>query len=162
MNNISTINIQKLITDSTSNLFETMLSMKLEMPMENQLLEEINYNFIGWVNFDGEFISGLFEVGLTEEFGRLITARMFDQAPSEIKSTQEILDVLKEISNIIGGNLKSRLCDLGIICKISPPSVVDSKVYKLNALDWIRAESYVFRFEEHNFFVRSYFKEGSR
>ena len=158
MNNINSINIKKIITDSTSNLFSTMLFMNLEMPEVNQLVDVTDYQFIGWVDLDGEFMNGLLEIGLTEEFGRIMAARMLDQSPADIKSTEEILEVLKEVSNIIGGNLKSRLCDVGFLCKISPPSVINSNVYQLNSQDWIRSESYVFQYEEHHFFIRGFFK----
>lgn len=156
MNNINLINIKKVITDSTSNLFTTMLSMNLEVADDTQLVNETDYQFTGYVNLTGELINGLIEIGITEDFGRIMTARMLDQSVDDIKSTQEVLEVLQEVCNIIGGNLKSRLCDTGFICKISPPLAVDSRAYKLDSQDWIRSESYVFQYEKHHFFIRSH------
>lgn len=158
MNNANTINIQKIITDSTLNMFSTMLSMDLEAPNDQTCVEPHEFEFMGLVDLDGELISGLIVIGLTEEFGRIITARMLDQSISDIQSTQEILDVSKEVCNIISGNLKSRLCDMGFTCRINPPSVVESKDYKLNSDEWMYSICHMFHFEEHQFFVRSYFK----
>ncbi|WP_162262308.1 chemotaxis protein CheX [Legionella worsleiensis] len=158
MNNTNTINIQKIITDSTLNMFSTMLSMNLETPNEPACVEHHEFQFMGLVDLDGELISGLIVIGLTEEFGRIITARMLDQSVSEIQSTQEIMDVSKEVCNIISGNLKSRLCDMGFSCRITPPSVIQSKDYNLNSDDWMYSVCHLFHFEEHQFYVRSFFK----
>ncbi len=156
MNNINSIDIKKIITDSTSNLFATMLSMNLEESVENQLVHETDKHFTGCVSFNGALVNGLLEICITEEFGRIIAARMLDLSPADIKTTQEVLDVLLEICNIIGGNLKSRLCDAGFLCRISTPSVVDNTIFKPSSQNWVLSESYMFQYEEHCFFIRGY------
>jgi chemotaxis protein CheX len=39
-------------------------------------------------------------------------------------SDQDISDVVAELTNMITGNLKSQLCDMGFNCSLSIPSVV--------------------------------------
>lgn len=48
-------------------------------------------------------------------------------------SDQEVSDVVAELTNMITGNLKSQLCDMGFNCSLSIPSVVSGDDIQVSA-----------------------------
>jgi chemotaxis protein CheX len=48
-------------------------------------------------------------------------------------SDQDVSDVIAELTNMITGNLKSQLCDLGYNCSLSIPSVVKGEDIRVSA-----------------------------
>ena len=48
-------------------------------------------------------------------------------------SDQDVSDVIAELTNMITGNLKSQLCDLGYNCSLSIPSVVKGDDIRVSA-----------------------------
>lgn len=160
-NEILALDLKPVIFEATRGFFSTMLSIALPPPDEISQDENKEHHYVGCVYIIGDVFSGLFEISLTEEFGRLMAANMLGLSIDDIKSNQDVLDVLQEAANIIGGNLKSRLCDNDFKCKISPPSVFDSNAYKINSKEWLRSDSFQFQYEEHTFYVKAYMKPES-
>ena len=54
-------------------------------------------------------------------------------------------DVIGELSNMVVGNFKSNLCDAGLTCKLRPPAISRTDVFKLRATDADLAERTGFR-----------------
>lgn len=153
------IELRETIFDATNQFFSTMLSMSLP-PLEK--IEERRHDeaphFVGCVYFIGDLFSGLLEISLTEPFGQLMAANMLGLSLDDVDSTQDVLDIVQEATNIIGGNLKSKLCDNEFLCKMSPPSVFDSKAYNVNSREWVETNNYKFQYEDHTFFINVYLK----
>jgi flagellar motor switch protein FliN/FliY len=53
----------------------------------------------------------------------------------EIKSTEEIKDVIGELANIVAGNLKTEFLDAGLTCVISTPSITSGSDFKIDPVD---------------------------
>jgi len=51
--------------------------------------------------------------------------------------------VIGELSNMIGGDLKSRLCDAGLPCQLSIPSITSGSDFKIESRGWVRSERFV-------------------
>lgn len=158
MNNFNSIKLQEMIADSVSSLFAGMMAMQLDQPQQSQSIAPSSFNLVAWVSFQGEAIDGMVEIGVTETFGSIMTSRMLGKNNDDMNTDQEIREVLQEASNIIGGAIKSKLCDLGLVCKMSPPLVVDSMKYQPGISSWSFAEGCLFKYEGHTFFVRGFIK----
>jgi flagellar motor switch protein FliN len=104
------------------------------------------------VNFAGNII-GLINFQVSANLSRVMMAKMLDLEPEEIEDEDEIKDLLAEISNIIGGNLKSALNDAGHPCVISPPSLTYGADFSIKSLNMDRFERYVFNYQEEFIFV---------
>ena len=101
---------------------------------------------------------GNINIQVNEDYARIMTAAMLDMALDEIEDEEEIYDVIGEMSNMVGGDLKSRFCDAGYLCELSIPSVTSGNHYKVESKNWERHESLAFRCRQHTGRVDVYIK----
>jgi CheY-specific phosphatase CheX len=62
-------------------------------------------------------------------------------------------DVIGELCNIISGNFKSKLCDAGLNCKLSPPRIARTAKFKLRVVYGGISERHAFHAKELDFFI---------
>jgi flagellar motor switch protein FliN/FliY len=152
MSNIENFDIRTQVIDSVVETFDTMVSMKIEVSdSEPQDTAGVS-RMVTAVNFAGN-ITGLINFQVSSDLSRLMMANMLDLEPDEVEDEDEIKDLLAEISNIIGGNLKSALNDAGHPCVISPPSLTYGADFSIKSLSMDRFEHYVFTYQEEFIFV---------
>ena len=146
------INVKAKITSSVTEIFKTMLSMDVE-PVEKVSKESVEgLRNVGSVHFAGD-ITGIINFQVTNELARLMTASMLGMEVEELDGQEEINDLIVEISNIIGGNLKSSYLDIGIICELSTPSITKGNDFIIESFDMGSYERFAFKSIEHDIFV---------
>ena len=69
--------------------------------------------------------------------------------PEEVEDDAETKDLLAEISNIVGGNLKSALSDGGHPCVLSTPSIIYGADFTTKSLEMERFERFAFKHQQH-------------
>lgn len=134
-------------------LFDMMLSMKLDLSGSESVQDIEGVRTLGMINFAGE-VMGSLNLQLSHTFARIITSKMIDKPLEEVKEEEEIKDVIGELCNIVAGNLKSGFCDSGLKCEISPPSITVGDDFRIETLNMARYEQFVFKFYEHDIFVQ--------
>ncbi len=156
---INTFDIQTCIETSMKDVFETMLSMKLE-PTTKVTRESLNsIQFAGSVSLVGD-IMGRVGIQISDVFAKIMTASMLGMELEEIEDEEEALDVIREVTNMVGGNLKSGFCDSGLSCKLSVPTITTGTNFKIEPVKYSRSERFAFRFEEHIIFAEIFIKKG--
>ncbi len=65
-------------------------------------------------------VAGIVYANFPEPLAKVVAEKTLGAVPSD----QDIVDVVAELTNMITGNLKSRLCDMGYNCTLSIPTVV--------------------------------------
>lgn len=146
------INVKTKITNSVTDVFETMLSMDVK-PVEKVSKESVEgVRNVGSVNFAGD-ITGIINFQVSDEFARLMTASMLGMEVEELQGQEEINDFIAEISNIIGGNLKTSYLDIGIICDLSTPSITKGNDFIIESFNMTTYERFAFKSNEHDIFV---------
>ncbi len=143
-----TFDVKKSVSDSVVDLFDTMLDMVIEPMAADEIPEMAGRRMIGTLGFAGEVI-GSISLEVTQAAGRAMTAAMLGMAPEEIEDEEEIRDVIREACNIIGGNLKSGLQDVGLTCAITTPSITHGDSFEMETLNMDRYDRFGFRFGEH-------------
>ncbi|WDN87280.1 hypothetical protein BuS5_00248 [Desulfosarcina sp. BuS5] len=154
---LSSIDIQKFGTmdiisstgDKVIEFFDAMLSMDLELTDTADQEPADTPKHVGTVNFAGD-VNGSINVKVSEKFAHVITANMLGISVDKIENEGDIKDVIGEMANIIGGNLKTAFCDSGLECVISPPSITAGKNFKISVLNMDRYERFTFKFEHHD------------
>jgi len=144
---IKKFDIATCVTDSLIDVFDMMLSFKLEFS-EDQKADISGERIVGAVSLGGR-VMGCVTIQVDGDFSRQMTASMLDVTPAEIKGEDDIRDVISEICNIVGGNLKSTFCDAGLICELSPPAFTLGNDFKIESLNTDRHERYVFNYQDH-------------
>ncbi|MCK5672264.1 MAG: chemotaxis protein CheX [Spirochaetales bacterium] len=115
--------LQDMLRDNTKKVFSTMLSLELMEIEENPDIIDTDEHWLEGSLFFGGSILGDFRIQLREGYSKKIASVMLGIDTIDIKSENEVQDVIKEIANMIGGNLRTQLSASGIQCDISPPKV---------------------------------------
>jgi len=163
MNKINTLDLKSLVSNTINEVFDTMLSMEIELFDADSEVAGDGSRIVGSVSFAGE-VMGSISIYVSGEFGRVMTAAMLGMELEEIESDEEVYDVIGELSNMVGGSLKSRFCDYGLPCELSIPSITTGSDFKIKSKNWSRYEGFAFRAFRHQQyvgFVEVYIKAGS-
>ncbi len=152
MSNIENFDIRTHVIDSIVETFDTMVSMKIDVSDSEPPDTAGVSRLVAAVNFAGHVI-GLINIQVSSDLARLMMANMLDLEPEEIEDESEIKDLLAEITNIVGGNLKSALNDAGYPCVMSTPSLTYGADFSIKSLSMDRFERYVFSYQEELVFV---------
>ena len=146
------VDIKTKVTDSVVDVFDTMLSLPVEVVEEDTFERPEAGRLVGAVNFAGK-VEGLFTIDVSDTFSRRMAAAMLGVEVDEIGHDDEIKDLIGEISNIVGGNLKSALTDAGFDCSISTPSITLGNHFTIESLNMDRFQRFVFGHEDHRVYV---------
>ena len=152
MSDIENFDIRTHVIDSIVETFDTMVSMEIEFSDSAPPATAGVSRMVAAVNFAGN-VTGLINIQVSSDLSRLMMANMLDLEPEEVDDEGEIKDMLAEISNIVGGNLKSALNDAGYPCVISTPSLTIGADFSIKSLSMERFERYVFSYQEELIFV---------
>ncbi len=152
MPDIDSINLKEHITSAAVEVFRTMLSMEIEPSVRSIGTVSDKNRIVGAVGFAGEVLGNV-SIQTDREFSRMITAVILGRPDGSSVSSEEVNDVIGELSSMIGGNLKSRICDAGLMCELSFPSVTTGDDFTIEHMRWERHEQFIFRYEQHQTFV---------
>ena len=149
---IENFDIRSHVVDSIVETFDTMVSMELKVSNSEPPDTTGVSRMVAAVNFAGHVI-GLINIQVTSELSRQMMANMQEIEPEEVENEAEIKDMLAEITNIVGGNLKSALNDAGYTCVISTPSLTYGADFSIKSLSMERFERFVFSYQQESIIV---------
>jgi flagellar motor switch protein FliN len=143
MERVAGVDIKTAIINSVIDVFYTMLDMEVEAIQEvpGSFTEEMRT--VGSVTFAGE-VDGMFNIQVNDDFGKEMTAAMLGMEIDEVESIEEVYDVIREVSNIIGGNLKSNFVDAGLSCVLSTPSITNGRDFRVSPTNVIKPARFLF------------------
>jgi len=158
MSGIDTIDIKTTVSKSVIDVFDTMLSLEAKISEAGAETLESN-RFMGTVKFAGEVV-GIVTIQISYDFARFMTASMQGIEPEEVEGDEEIKDLLAELSNIVGGKLKSTYTDIGLYCELTTPSITTGSDFTMQSLNMDKYEKLVFLCQEHPIIVEVVVKQG--
>jgi chemotaxis protein CheX len=116
--------IEELTRRAVPEVFRGMASMELSPePIPPSLPLDPDGQIIGSVGFTGE-ATGIIYLYAGVGFAKVITSRMLGIETAEVDPGDMVNDAIGELSNMVVGYVKSRLCDTGLHCTLTIPSVV--------------------------------------
>ena len=154
---LATFDLPTFLRGATQDVFDTMLSMQLTEQDSHTLAD--SSRIVGSVSLAGS-VSGTVNVHVSDAFANQITANMLGMELDEIDSDEEVHDVIGELSNMIGGDLKSRLCDAGFVCELSIPSITSGKDFTIESKGWAVKEIVCFQYQDHIALIEAFIKNG--
>jgi chemotaxis protein CheX len=160
MSGINSLELKDFITNAVSNVFDTMLSMEVESVEAGQTENYNGGHIVGTVGFAGKVLGNL-NLHVGEEFAIQMTAAMLGMETDELDGDEEVHDVIGEVCNMIAGDLKSRLCDAGLTCELSIPSITTGKEFRIESQGWDRSERFGFSNKKHTARVDVFMKSGN-
>jgi CheY-specific phosphatase CheX len=157
MTDINKLDLKGFCTNSTKGVFHTMLSMEVSVAETNLSMELSGSKVVGCVGFAGDAIGSIC-VHVSKQFARVMTAAMLGMEVDEVEDDEEINDVIGEVSNMVGGDMKSKLCDAGFPCVLSIPNVTSGSDFKIESKGWMRHEKIAFQHQEQISLVEVFIK----
>ena len=115
--------VDELTRDAVKAVFQSMLSMEVNPEAPSPLEPDPAGQIIGSVGFIGE-ATGIIYLYASASFARVITSRMLGIAEEEVDEGDMVTDAIGELCNMVVGYVKSRLCNDGLECTLTIPSVV--------------------------------------
>lgn len=143
MERIASVDIQTAIVNSVTDVFYTLLDMEVASIQQVPESFTTEMRTVGSVTVAGE-VDGMFNIQVNDDFGREMTAAMLGMEVAEVESDEALYDVIREVSNIIGGNLKSNFVDAGLSCVVSTPSVTNGRDFKVSPTHVIKPTRFLF------------------
>ncbi|MBI4024057.1 MAG: chemotaxis protein CheX [Verrucomicrobia bacterium] len=135
--------LRNFLTKAVTDVFGTMVSMKVELLDSNTTANLEGERLVGSVGFAGR-ATGAVYIHVTEAFARQMTGAMLGMKPDEVKNMADVQDAVGEVSNMIGGNLKSHLADNGLSCVLSIPSITRGSDFRIEAVGAAQQQRLVF------------------
>ena len=162
MSDLNAINLKEIVSEATTDVFSVMLSMDLEV-IDDELSESSTQNtessIVGSIDFTGN-VMGSFKIFTTKDFAFLIASNMLLMEQDELSLEEDVYDVVGEISNMIGGNLKTFLSNNGFSCNMTVPSIVSGSDFRTQVMGYNRMETYHFGYENNIMTVKIFIKNG--
>ena len=149
--------LKSVALQATLEVFDTMLAM------EAQEIEQVPEGFfngskiVGSVSFTGQ-IMGCSRICVNHDFAQEMTCAMLGMEPEEIEGDEEVHDVIGEVSNMIGGGVKSHLCDMGLPCELSIPNITSGSDFTIETRQWAWHERCYFSCMQHLAMVELFLK----
>ncbi len=149
---VNAIDIKAQVAESIIDVFDTMFSATLK-PADSVTSESLEgIRNVGSVSLAGD-VTGMVSIHVSEAFARQLAAEMLGMEAGEIESDEEVRDMLGEVGNIVGGNIKSSFTDAGLSCVLSTPSFTTGTDFKIEALNMAKYERFAFKCDENIVFV---------
>lgn len=141
---IDALDLNTRVSEAVIDVFDTMLSLKLEPDdaVSEQSLEGMRT--VSSVSIAGD-ANGIIRIHAGDSFSREMAAKMLGREVEEAENDETIRDMLGEMGNIVGGNLKSVFTDAGILCALSTPSFTTGSDFKIEAHNMENFEQLAFR-----------------
>jgi flagellar motor switch protein FliN len=152
MSQIANFDIRGCITEALTDTFRTMLSREIEPAETDPPADDGGHRMAGTLNFAGA-VNGIFNIQVGLALGRELAAGMREPEPEAAAPTAEVRDLLAEITNIVGGSLKSALTSAGYPCILSTPSITCGTDFSIRCLGMEHFERFVFRLSAHALIV---------
>lgn len=125
--------LEEIINLAITEVFKTMLGSEVEARPPDPGWLNGESHVAGCVGFIGT-ITGVVYIYLSEPFSRTVTAQMVGIDVDEVDSDEMVNDAMGEISNMVVGQLKAKLCDRGISCVLTIPSIVRGSHFSIETI----------------------------
>ncbi|MBI5690218.1 MAG: chemotaxis protein CheX [Verrucomicrobia bacterium] len=150
--------IRSYINRAVGDVFKTMLGREPSAvrhgssPNDPALptIEAHRPQVVGTVGFVGE-INGLIYLHLDLAFARICTCHMLGMTDAELDEAGDdvINDAIGELTNMTVGIFKNGLCDVGLPCKLTIPSIVRGSNFVIEPISAATRHIYYFQCENH-------------
>ncbi len=150
--------IREFAETALQSVFETMLSIELAPIPAATLEKKAEDQIVSSVGFNG-IVIGSVSLHTHLPFARLLTSRMLGIPDAEIEG-EMINDALGELSNMVAGYVKSRLCDRGCACVLTIPSIVRGADLHVQTPPQVISRVLGFQFESYQLRVSVFVKEA--
>jgi chemotaxis protein CheX len=140
--------IVELTSKAVPEVFQVMLSMDLNTVDPAVTPLDPAGEIVGSVGFTGE-ATGIVCLYASLNFAKTIASRMLGIEIAQVEGDEMVNDAFGELSNMVVGHVKSRLCDAGLPCTLTIPSIVRGENVRVEGSSQVGRRIIGFRNCEH-------------
>jgi chemotaxis protein CheX len=115
--------VSGLLKSGVREVFSTMVNMPTRPVAQMDFRTDGGKLVAGSVGLVGD-VNGVVYIYVTASFAQTLASRMLGLPEDQLEGDGLVNDVIGELTNMIVGSVKSRLCDSGSLCVLTIPSVV--------------------------------------
>jgi chemotaxis protein CheX len=115
--------LDSLLRSAAQEVFTTMLSFKVDFEPSTAIADNGKAQVAGSIGFTGKF-NGVVYMLTSASLARQFTSNLLGLSDHEIEGDEMVNDAIGELTNMLSGYMKSRLCDKGFSCVMSIPTVL--------------------------------------
>jgi chemotaxis protein CheX len=145
------------IDRDVKHVFDTLLSIRLKLSVQPAGVCATEDWMVASVRITGRVLAVL-NLWVSRDFAREMAVGLMGIDPSDPESKADIHDVIGVICSMIGGTLKSRLCDAGCVCGMSIPTIGAGDNFQYVGNQWEREERWSFCNCRHSVLVELFTK----
>ena len=150
-------NITEYMTRRVAEVFDTMLSLKAILATKAKGLQ-FGERVTGSAGFVGEKVTGATYLHLSLPLANQITVAMVKLAPNETPDDSAVNDAVGEVTNMLTGGLRSWICDAGIKCVASTPTIIRGTGFSVEPMVGVQRERLFFDCGDDRFAVEIHIK----
>lgn len=150
--------IQALAQDTVREVFQTMLSMSMTPHPPLPLPPDPQGQIVSSVGFIGQ-VTGAIYLYTRISFAKVMTSRMLGIEEDEVDTGEMINDALGELTNMVVGGVKSHLCDRGLSCTLTIPSIVRGQQLSVEKSSQVATRLIGFAYGNHHLLAEIFVKE---
>lgn len=136
--------LDDMLKHATTEVFSTMLSLKVQFEPEQRESLAGEMHVAGAVGFTGRF-NGMIYLYSSVTFAHHLTSVLLGIPQNAIEGNEMVNDAVGEMTNMLAGMIKSRMCDRGVPCVISIPAVVRGKDFRIDSMSSTERHTAFFR-----------------
>lgn len=121
------------LASSVRHVLTTMFSLEAQISMPPETHACTDALVVGSIGFTGE-INGVVYIQVNDHFAKVLAGRMLGLSEDELDGDEMVNDVIGELSNMVVGSVKSKLCDQGAQCVLTIPSIVRGQDLHVQAI----------------------------
>ena len=152
MNDLNDLDIRTAIIESILKTFDAMMSLDVEYS-EVESPDSSAGDVIQCAALLSGDTDGILRLRVPADLARIMLANKGGVSVESLESDEGITELLSDILNSIGNDLKALLSEAGLACNISTPDAADEPDNPVDPGHLENYEQLIFRHQEHNFQV---------
>jgi flagellar motor switch protein FliN/FliY len=150
MNDLSNLDIRTAIIESILKTFDAMMSLDVEYSEVESPPSPADDVIQSAAQLSGD-TNGILKLQVPGDLARIMLANKGGVNVEDLEGDEGISELLSDILNSIGNDLKALLSEAGFACNISTPDAADEPDKQLDSEHLEEFEQLIFRHQEHNF-----------
>ena len=156
---IQNLDVTAFLRQQASDVFQTMVALEVG-PASNPDGLHGQERITGIVGLGGEQVTGAVYLHLPVSFAEQVTRQLLGLEGAEPLDEAAVNDVTGELTNMLAGGFKSALCDRGLVCAVSTPTIIRGTAYEIEMIPDVQRTSVPLSAGTHPLLVEAHLKLG--
>lgn len=132
--------LDEILRSAASAVLTTMLNFQVEFGKPDEAFFGAEQHIAGAVGLTGSY-NGIIYLYSSAQFARKITCSLLSMNDNEIEGDEMVNDAVGELTNMVGGSIKSKLDNTNQPCTMTIPSVVRGADFQIEPVTGVQKHS---------------------